>query len=129
MSSCCQSFVLLCSFYHTYSLACSPNIHNTDFSMFATQFCSVPFKIRRDVVWFGAHALSPCLEPTPLILETLPPHPLRFMLHRTYLILAPLVYLLRKVICLFLFVYNVEISQATVSPIGTVEKPTMSSMH
>ncbi len=22
--------------------------------MFATQFCSVPFKIRRDFVWFGA---------------------------------------------------------------------------
>jgi hypothetical protein len=55
MSSCCQSFVLLYSFYHMYSLACSPNIHNTDsnFSMFATQFCSFPFKIRRDFVWFG----------------------------------------------------------------------------
>jgi hypothetical protein len=42
-----------------YSLVCSPNIHNTDsnFSMFATQFCSVPFKIRRDFVWFGVRQI------------------------------------------------------------------------
>jgi hypothetical protein len=55
-SSYCQSFVLLYIFYHMYFLACSPNIHNinSNFSMFATQFCSVLFKIRRDFVWFGA---------------------------------------------------------------------------
>jgi hypothetical protein len=56
MSSCCQSFVLLYCFYQMYSLACSFNIHNvldSNFSMFATQSCTIPFKIRRDfyVVW------------------------------------------------------------------------------
>jgi hypothetical protein len=51
-----------------YSLAWSFNIHNvldSNFSMFATQSCAIPFKIRRDFMSFGALQIPlACYLPT-----------------------------------------------------------------